>query len=138
MTWARRYRNYQRPNNKYGNRKVEWEGMVFDSTKEYEYYLYLLQQLRENKILGVERQVSFEIIPPVMETYVKTFKRKLDEVREKCIQPAVHYIADFVVTSLDGKKQVIDVKSEITRKDKVYILKKKMMLAFKGIKITEV
>ena len=46
------------------------------------------------------------------------------------------YVADF--TYMDGNTLVIeDVKSEATRKDKVYQLKKKLM-ADKGFTITEV
>lgn len=48
----------------------------------------------------------------------------------------IEYIADF--TYQRGNEKVIeDVKSEITRKNPVYIMKRKMM-AEKGLKITEV
>lgn len=123
---------------KYGNKTIEINGLTFDSKKEGYYYLFLLQQLRDRKIRGFRRQVQYEIVPAVYETEVKHFKRKPDEVREKCVQPAVHYIADFVTTLLDGTEEVVDVKSEATRKDKVYVLKKKMMRAFNGITIVEV
>lgn len=48
------------------------------------------------------------------------------------------YVADFVYTDLKtGKKVVEDVKSEATRKDKAYVIKRKLMLYLKGIKIHE-
>ena len=134
--YNRRYWN--RPANKYGNKKVVADGITFDSIRERNYYYFLLEKQRNGEISNLRLQTPFEIIPPVMETYVKHFVRKEDEVRQKCVQPAVHYIADFVYTdNATGKEVVVDVKSEITRKDKVYILKKKMMRAFNGIEIVE-
>ena len=66
---------------------------------------------------------------------MKTKEKKLT----RCISRAAYYVADFVYTDLaTGKEEVIDVKSEITRKNAEYRLKKKMMLAFNGIEIKEV
>ena len=68
---------------------------------------------------------------------VKHLKTK-DKVERYRIQQATHYYADFVYTNSDGKEVVVDTKSEYTRTLADYRLKKKMMLAFKGIAITEV
>lgn len=46
------------------------------------------------------------------------------------------YIADFVYTE-NGTTIVEDFKSPITRKNPTYVIKKKMMMAFYGIKIRE-
>jgi hypothetical protein len=51
---------------------------------------------------------------------------------------AVHYEADFVVLFADGHTEVIDTKSEPTRKNRVYVLKRKLMLERHGIRIIEV
>lgn len=51
---------------------------------------------------------------------------------------AVHYEADFVVLFADGHSEVIDTKSEPTRKNRVYVLKRKLMLERHGIRIIEV
>lgn len=130
---------YRHPFNKYGNKKATADGISFDSIVERNYYLYLKYRESKGEISDLRLQVPFELIPPITETYVKHFVRKPDEVRERTVQPAVHYYADFVyVDNATGKEEVVDVKSPATRKDKVYILKKKMMRAFKGIQIVEV
>ena len=49
-----------------------------------------------------------------------------------------HYVADFrYVRTADGVRVIEDVKSEITRKDKTYRLKAKIMAAM-GLPVTEV
>lgn len=130
---------WKRPHNKYGNKVLNVDGQKYDSKKEYYYWLFLQDRQKKGEITNLRRQVAFEIIPEVTEEYVKHFVRKPDEVRTKVVQPAVHYMADFVYTDTKtGQEEVVDVKSEATRKDKVYILKKKMMRAFKHIVIVEV
>ena len=130
---------WKRPNNKYGNKVLNVDGQKYDSKKEYYYWLFLQDRQKKGEITNLRRQVAFEIVPEVTEEYVKHFVRKPDEVRTKVVQPAVHYMADFVYTDTKtGQEEVVDVKSEATRKDKVYILKKKMMRAFKHIVIVEV
>ena len=49
----------------------------------------------------------------------------------------MEYIADFTYTDGEGRFIVEDVKSEATRKNPVYAIKKKLM-AHEGYKITEV
>lgn len=51
---------------------------------------------------------------------------------------AINYIADFVYKDLKGQVHVVDVKSEATKKDKVYRIKKKMLAYKFGIEIEEV
>ena len=124
---------------KYGNKVLNVDGQKYDSKKEYYYWLFLQDRQKKGEITNLRRQVAFEIIPEVTEEYVKHFVRKPDEVRTKVVQPAVHYMADFVYTDTKtGQEEVVDVKSEATRKNNVYILKKKMMRAFKHIVIVEV
>ena len=50
----------------------------------------------------------------------------------------VKYIADFVVLEKDGTYTVMDAKSEATRKDKTYRLKKRLMRECLGLEIVEV
>jgi hypothetical protein len=47
------------------------------------------------------------------------------------------YVADFVEYFPDGKIQVIDVKSDITRKIPLYLLKKSLMKVCYNIEIIE-
>lgn len=123
---------------KYGNKITMVDGMRFDSKAEARFYLFLKDQERRGKITGLRRQVPYELIPAIYEPTVVHLKTK-DKIENKCVQSAVRYVADFVYTDTEtGIEEVVDVKSEATRKDKVYILKKKMMLAFKGIEVKEV
>lgn len=122
---------------KYHNKKVELNGITFDSKKEATHYQKLLYLERAGEIKDLRLQVPFELIPAVYETETKQLKTKTKEV-ERCVQRATHYLADFVYTDKAGNTIVVDVKSAITRKNPAYLLKKKMMRAFLGITITEV
>jgi len=94
--------------NKYGNRKTERDGIVFDSKKEADRYTELLLLQRAGHITGLQRQVRYELIPAFGD------------------ERAVFYFADFVyIDSESGKTIVEDVKSVATKKDKAYILKRK-------------
>ena len=123
---------------KYGNKKVTLDGHTFDSRKEAKYYLYLKNLEKLGVISNLRLQVPYEIVPAIYETQTVHLKTK-DKTVEKCVQKAVHYLADFVYTVTEtGREEVVDVKSAATREDKVYVLKKKMMRAFNGICIVEV
>lgn len=121
---------------KYGNRITYVDGIKFDSRKEAQYYIYLRELERKGQIRDLKLQVKFEIIPAVYEDVVIHLKTK-DKTVRKLVQSATHYIADFVFVQ-DGKEVVVDVKSEATRRKDAYVLKKKMMRAYLGIKIEEV
>ena len=111
--------------------------MTFDSVKEYKHWRELLLLERAGEITDLKRQVPFELIPAqyeYFERYGKTGKRLKDGKR--CIEKSVVYNADFVYTK-DGKTIVEDTKSPAT-KTKDYILKRKMMLWFHGIRIKEI
>ena len=118
---------------KYGNKKVTIDGISFDSKKEARYYLLLRQREKDGEISNLRLQVPYELIPAVYKEETIQLKTKSKTVM-KCIQRAIHYVADFVYTK-DGEEIVVDTKGFQTEG---YKLKKKMMLAFKGIEITEV
>ena len=99
---------------KYGNRRVEIDGKKFDSQHEAEVYGELMLRQRAGELKLVLRQVPFEL------------------------PGGIKYIADFVTMDHAGNIEVIDAKSEITRKNRVYINKKKQMASEWGIEIKEV
>ena len=112
---------------KYGSRKVTVDGITFDSQKEAARYTELRLLQRAGKITGLETQVKYELIP----------SQKMDG---KVIERPVVYIADFVYQQ-DGKKVVEDVKGYRDPSSAGYakfVLKRKMMLYFHGIRIREV
>lgn len=110
---------------KYGNRKTEIGGLLFDSRHEAQRWIELKYLERAHMIRDLQRQVPFELIP------------KQVDASGKVVERAVKYIADFVYYDKDGNLVVEDAKSPATRTD-AFLLKKKMMLYFKGIRIVEV
>ena len=118
---------------KYRNKRVEYEGIVFDSLKEKRRYCQL-QILEKNGIISDLRlQVPFELIPAIYEDEIVQLKTKV-KIKKKCVQRATTYVADFVYMQ-DGKMIVEDTKGFRTKE---YELKKKMMRAFLGIEIKEI
>ena len=124
--------------NKYGNKKVVYQGEVFDSKKEL--YRYMDLKLLEScgAIRDLKRQVVYELIPVQREKSTKVYKKgrkKGQPIEGKVIEKAVTYIADFVYTdSATGKEVVEDAKGMRTE---VYKIKRKLMLFIHGIKIQE-
>ena len=103
---------------KYNNIKTEIDGILFDSKKEAKYYGILRLKLKAKLIDSFEMQVKYDIIVNG--------------------QKIGFYKADFV-TYKDGKVlEVIDVKSEMTKKLPVYRLKKKLIKAIYGFDIVEI
>ena len=125
---------------KYGNKKVEYNGKKFDSKKERDRFIFLEAAQRDGLITDLERQVRFELIPAITEEYEVQLKTKT-VTRTRTVQRAITYTCDFMYY-VPSKNLVVveDVKSSPrqTAIDKSYVLKKKMMLALKGIKVKEV
>lgn len=107
---------------KYHNRKVEINGIIFDSVKEAKRWAELRLMERAGIISDLQRQVPFSLIP------------NLKDDSGKVIERAVKYIADFCYIQ-DGVAVVEDVKGLRTRE---YVLKRKMMLYFHGIRVREI
>ena len=107
---------------KYGNKKTEVDGYLFDSRKEAHHYLELKYMLRAGMIQNLRLQVPFVLIPP-----------QKDE-KGKVIERAVVYKADFVYEQ-NGETVVVDTKGF---KTKEYIIKRKLMLERYGYRIKEV
>lgn len=127
----------KRKTNKYGNKKITYNGITFDSIKEKDRYIELRLLERAGAITDLQRQVSFELIPAQYETFERYGKRgkRLNDGR-RCIEKSVTYVADFVYKNVStGETVVEDTKGMRTE---AYILKRKMMLYFHGIKIKEV
>ena len=122
---------------KYGNRKVTVDGNVFDSVREARRYKELKLLLLAGKIVCLEMQVPFELIPAQYENTDAVYTRgprKGQPKQGKCIEKSVVYIADFVYFQ-DGERVVEDAKGMRTPE---YIIKRKLMLHKYGIRIKEV
>lgn len=121
---------------KYGNTKTTFRGMEYDSKRERDRHIFLLNAEREGTISDIRRQVTFHLLPAQYETVEKQLKTKTKEVKI-CVERAVDYIADFTYMK-DGKLVVEDTKIAKKLLPPEYVLKRKMMLYFHGIKIKEV
>lgn len=117
---------------KYHSRKVVVNGITFDSRKEARRYGELLLLERVGEITDLKRQVEFVLLPAQREPDI--IGPRGGVTKGKVIELPVKYIADFVYTE-DGKTVVEDTKGFCT---KDYVIKRKMMLYFHGIKIKEV
>lgn len=96
---------------KYNNRKVEVDGIKFDSQKEADYYCELKLRLLAGEIKGFCRQAEF------------------------ILAPNLRYKADFIVFNNNLPTEVIDVKGF---KTDVYKAKKKVFEDKFNLKIKEV
>lgn len=117
----RKYRDekakQEKSKNKFLSKKITVDGLKFDSKKEASYYGQLKIKKACGQIKDFERQVRFN------------FHHNGVKIG--------YYKADFVEELPDGSKQVIDVKSDFTRKLPRYRKQKKLMAAFHSINIIE-
>ena len=123
---------------KYHNIKTKtFDGIEFDSRKEARRWNELKLLERAKEISNLQRQVKYVLIPAQYETierYSKDGKRLKDGTR--LVERETSYVADFVyLDTKTGKTVVEDVKSEITRKNKEFVIKRKLMLWVHNIKI---
>lgn len=106
---------------KYGNKKTEVDGILFDSKKEAERYRHLKTLENLGEIRGLERQKRFVLIKGERWS---DGKKHRDTV----------YIADFCY--LQGAKLVVeDVKGFRTP---VYRIKRELMKSVYGIEVQEI
>lgn len=108
---------------KYRNRKVTVDGVTWDSEGERARYGELCQLQAAGHITDLKRSVDFVLAPAC----------HLGDARKK---PAIRYRADFTYME-NGVLVVEDFKSEITRLNRVYRIKKHLMMTVHGILIRE-
>lgn len=122
---------------KYNNKTFENQFGKWDSIHEYEIFLELMDRERRGEIKDLKRQFAFILLPAKFEDYQAQLKTKV-VTKKRCLYRDVKYYADFVYTDVEtGDTVVVDAKSDATRTDKCYILKKKMLYHFYNIKIVE-
>lgn len=106
---------------KYKSIKVsDKNGIKKDSIKEYRRGVYLREQEKEWKICNLQEQVTFVLQEKFIDSSGK-------------LERGIKYIADYVYFDNDpesrtcGKNIIEDVKSVITKKNKDYIIKRKLL-----------
>lgn len=124
---------------KYKNKKVCVNDLQFDSKKEANRYIQLLEKQRNGEISHLQTQVKYVLIPAQYETYERYGKlgQKLKNGRI-LIERECSYIADFVYIE-NGETVVEDVKGyKRAGAYALFSIKRKLLLYLKGIKIKEV
>ena len=96
--------------------------MEFDSIRERDRFIILNDRLERGEITDLNRQVKFQLLPSQKDEH------------SKVIEKPCFYIADFTYRE-NGELVVEDAKGVRVA---VYVLKRKMMLYFYGIRIREV
>ena len=115
---------------KYRNKIKEVDGIAFDSTKEAACYEELKRAKESGEIKSFEMQKRFELIPAQYAEVPVNGKLK-----RRCVERAITYLADFVVSFPDGETTVLDCKGH---KTEVYRIKKKLLMMTCGLRIKEV
>lgn len=122
--------------NKYANKKVQLDGIAFDSRKEAKRYAELKLLEKAGEITGLDRQVKFDLVPAQYEEYERTGKSGQPlKPGKRCVEQAICYVADFCYRDKDGEYIVEDTKGY---KTKDYVIKRKLMRYMLGITIKEV
>lgn len=118
-------------NNKYHARKIQADGMTFDSRKEFNRWRELQILEAAGRIENLRRQVPFELIPAQREPDREGPRG--GKRQGKIIERPCRYIADFAYWQ-DGEYIVEDCKGMRTAD---YKIKRKLMLWRHGIRILE-
>lgn len=112
---------------KYGNKKIDVDGILFDSKKEACRYCQLKQLQQAGEISDLQLQKEYELIPT-------------QRIDGKVVERACKYKADFAYMK-DGQQVVEDVKGYRDPKSAGYakfVIKRKLMLHIFGIRIVEI
>ena len=120
--------------NKYGNHKVTFEGMIFDSKKELYRWLDLKTLEKAGKIYELQRQVKFVLVPAQYEP--DTVGPRGGKIKGKLIEKELAYYADFYYFDNESEKYVVEDAKGVRTPE--YVIKRKLMLYLKGYRIKEV
>lgn len=117
---------------KFKSKRIEYNGMTFDSKKELRRYNELKVLERIGQINNLQRQVKYVLIP-TQRTENKIGARG-GLIKGKLLEKECSYYADFVYEE-NGETVVEDVKGMRTTE---YVIKRKLMLYVHHIRIKEI
>ena len=146
---------------KYNNKKINVNGVVFDSMKEYKRYVQLKELEEAGAITDLQRQVKYVLIPAQYETYER-YGKKGQQLKDgkRLLERECAYVADFVykvpltteklyaiadgkidsMEVLHGYETVVEDVKGYRKKGAydMFTVKRKLMLYVHGIRIKEV
>lgn len=108
------------------HQKIVANGIEFDSKAEHDRYLELKLMERAGVISDLECHPRYEVLP----------KQETPSGKQN-FRPVV-YTPDFRYKDKNGKQIVEEVKSEYTRHEKDYIIRRKLLFFTQGIYVEEV
>jgi len=117
--------------NKYRNKKVQLDGITFDSQKEANRYAELKLMQQCGGIKDLQLQKEFILIPAQYETI---------NGKKKCVERACKYKADFYYYDMYLQKWICeDVKGyKDSQAYALFVIKRKLMLYNHGIRVVEI
>lgn len=123
---------------KYRNRKITFNGEVFDSKRELARFCDLVAMQDAGQIAELSRQVKYILIPTQREP--DRVGTRGGKIRGKVIEKEVSYKADFVYRDLTtGELVVEDTKGyKGGQAYAVFVIKRKLMLERYNIRVREV
>lgn len=107
---------------KFNNKKIEIDGVLFDSIKEGNRYCELKLLERAGEIKDLKIQVPFELVPALCEP--NTIGKRGGIKKGKTIENSVTYKADFVYYDNRKKQTIVEDSKGFRTKD--YIIKRKL------------
>ena len=108
------------------HQKIVANGIEFDSKGEHDRYIELKLLEQAGQISNLECHPSYEVLP----------KQETPEGKQN-FRPVV-YTPDFRYRDKEGKEVVEEVKSEYTRYEKDYVIRRKLLFYTQGIYVEEV
>ena len=130
----RYYNRLKGSGNKYHSKKVEYNGLKFDSKHEARRYQDLSIMQQAGEIKDLRRQVKYILIPAQREPATVGARGGIKQ--GKLLERECAYIADFVYTVTETGQTVVEDTKGMRTKD--YIIKRKLMLFIYGIQIKEI
>jgi len=108
-----------KPYNKFKNvKKTTVDGILFDSNEESLFYSVLKKKVTNKEIKSFTMQVPYLLQEGFYWIDKNGKKKKIQDIE---------YISDFLVVNNDDTETVIDVKSGLTIKEQVFLIKIKML-----------
>ena len=119
-------RRFGKGTNKFGAKKVSYNGIEFDSTVERDRFRYLDHQLKMGEIRCLRLQTRFEIIPQTSKMVAKQLRTKV-RYDKKVLEMAAHYTSDFIYIE-NGRYVMEDVKNDYSQDIRDYPLRRKLII----------
>lgn len=116
---------------KYGNDKVVYDGIEFDSKLERDRYIFLRGAEEQGEIEHLQCHVTYEIIPKITKEEVVHLKTK-DKIVERVLFSATKFTPDFVYVR-NGTTVAEDVKGSKFVVSRDFPLRRKLLYQKYGI-----